>query len=57
MTKHFLYHTQVGTIGKQMTGKTVAQRVRMDIFADTRQPRGILYHCPYPFTVELSAAV
>ena len=52
MAQHLLNGPQIGTVGKQMAGETVAQSVRINIFGDPRPECGVLDDRPYPFPVQ-----
>ena len=54
MTEHFLNHPQISTIGKQMTGKTVPQSVRMNILIYPCRKCRIFDNRPNSFPIELA---
>ena len=54
VAEQFLYCPQIGTIGKQMTGETVPQGMRMDIFGDPGLESCIFDYRPDPLPVEFA---
>ena len=57
VSEHFLNRAQIGTVGKQVSGETVAQGMRMDIFSYSRAESGIFDDGPDPFPVEFAGVV